>query len=609
MSTGTPSLDTKFLRTLSPLASLSADRLDELASKSEVESRPTGRLLFRKGDSDRRLLYLLEGEVELVADNTSRRIAAGSAEAARPLSAHQPHRFAARATSPVKLLIIDLDLLELLQSGQGAVSGGYEVTEIDCGERNDDEWMIRFLQSGAFATLPAGKIQAILSRLEPLESPAGTRVVTQGDQDPYYYIIKSGRCRVTRRPAPGLPEIRLADLEAGDGFGEEALLTGGTRNATVSMTEGGVVMRLAKDDFQRLLVAPMVRGVSAQTARALLANEAALIDVDSSDQFEQRKVQGAINLPLSTLRLKLKGLHSAREYVVCCGDEQHSTAAVFLMRQHGLRAHVLKGGITALGLTARETAPASAPRGSRPMPAGNRRTGSTAASRVAAPPRRDRRPTPTGPAAAGSDANARLEAEIEAAHRAAEQEAKRRQSEARQQRVRASAAKPTPSPAHGADRTARSGLQVSIGDMAAEPARVRSVGNKTVLEAEDDIFVFQAPPPGVTTEPMPEKKPHPAAAPRKSKNLTLLPIEPARKPAHRPRTTTSAQRGRGAPVKALAAALVLGVGAGVLSLQHGTGSDAEPADAQTTARQAGLGSTGEQGWWAQLGHWLGLGAD
>lgn len=634
---GKLSVDKKFLRTLSPLSGLSADRLDELASKSDLEKWPAGRLLFRKGDDDRRLLYLIEGEVELVADNTTRVLAAGSAEAAAPVSNHQPHRFTARAKTAVKVLVIDRDLFDLLNSDMGTAPGSYEVTELDCGPQEDDEWMIRFLQSSAFSKLPAESIQTILARLQPLEVAAGSVVVRQGDDDPYYYIISAGQCRVTRRPAPGLPDIRLAELSAGDGFGEEALITRATRNATVTMLEDGTVMRLGKDDFQRLLVAPLVRTVSAKAAKALLAGDAALLDVRSPDEFARGKLDSAINLPLSTLRLKLKGLPPVRDYVVCCEDGHRSTAAVFLMRQQGLRAHVLEGGIGALaGAAKKASPPAPARPASRPAPVAGagkpavakppaERAQASQAPRTAVHTQKTRAARPasangqgkgTGQAARRA-VDLRLSAEIEAARRAAELEARRKPTTARARSAAPATDRPSASPQSesvlkpAAPGTVRSGLEIDVGEMIREPTRLRSVGSKTVLEAEDDIFVFQAPPPGITTEPMPKKKAAPVTLAKQP--LSLLPIDsgPRKGRGHSPRPTPVRRRAR---TKALAAMLVLGVGAGILSLYdsgatRSTLATSEEAGSAHRIGGIGGGAEAQESWFADLKAWFGFTSD
>ncbi len=90
---------------------------------------------------------------------------------------------------------------------------------------------------------------------------AGDVVIRQGDEGDFFYAIVGGRCAVTRETPLNREGIRLAELGMGDTFGEEALISGATRNATVTMLTDGVLMRLAKDDFNTLLNEPMLQWV------------------------------------------------------------------------------------------------------------------------------------------------------------------------------------------------------------------------------------------------------------------------------------------------------------------------------------------------------------
>ena len=59
------------------------------------------------------------------------------------------------------------------------------------------------------------------------------------------------------------------------------------------------------------------------------------------------KVEGAANIPLYSLRLKLAGLDRNRHYVVCCDTGRRSSACAYILSERGFQASVLKGGLTA----------------------------------------------------------------------------------------------------------------------------------------------------------------------------------------------------------------------------------------------------------------------
>jgi NADH dehydrogenase len=79
----------------------------------------------------------------------------------------------------------------------------------------------------------------------------GQEIFHEGDLGDRIYIILSGRVEVVRREGDG-PERRLAQLGAGESFGEMALLNEARRNATVRCTEAMDVLSLPKGDFTAL---------------------------------------------------------------------------------------------------------------------------------------------------------------------------------------------------------------------------------------------------------------------------------------------------------------------------------------------------------------------
>jgi len=338
-------LQVKFLKTLEPLNSLSVDKLEELANKSQVEELPPGRVVFRQGEKDSRCIYLLSGQLELQITGNPRTetLKAKTSDTRYPVAQEWPRPSTCRTKTNTVLLYIDSNLLEILLSDDP--SGRYEVSEIGVEEDTESDWMLRFLQSPAFLRLPTDNIQKLLIKLDEYSVKAGQAIVTQGDSDEWYYIVKQGKCAVTRRPAPKAEEVRLAVLGPGDGFGEEALITHGKRNATVTAKEDSVLMRLDKTEFHQLLVEPMLEYIDHASMMEKVKAGAALIDVRSNKEFNDNGIKGALNIPLSMLRLKAKDLNVTREHIVYCNDTNLSSAAAFLLAQQSLQVYVLEGGL------------------------------------------------------------------------------------------------------------------------------------------------------------------------------------------------------------------------------------------------------------------------
>ncbi|HHQ42857.1 MAG TPA: cyclic nucleotide-binding domain-containing protein, partial [Chromatiales bacterium] len=346
MGAASPLIDIKVLRGFEPLASLPLDRLKELAAKARVVQYAAGRPVYRRGERPRHTLFLLSGQLTLRREGRrDQTVKAGSARARTAVVPAEGGVTEVVARTQASLLAVDTDLLEILLSWNDPAA--YEVTEIDVVEDEGEGWLARLLQRPGYQRLPAECLQRLMSRLEEVPAKAGEAVIRQDARDDWYYIVKSGQCRVTRRPEAGAAEIELARLGPGEGFGEEALITGGTRNATVTMTEDGVLLRLSRKDFLELLVEPLVPSRDHAACAALVREGAVLLDVRSPEEHERQPV--GLNVPLSVLRLKAESLDRTRRYVVCCDDGARSRAAAYLLIQLGFDVVHLAGGLAAAG--------------------------------------------------------------------------------------------------------------------------------------------------------------------------------------------------------------------------------------------------------------------
>ncbi|UCH52441.1 MAG: cyclic nucleotide-binding domain-containing protein [Pseudomonadota bacterium] len=331
----------ELLRSLIPLNSLSDSALRELMSKAVVEQLAAKSELFRQGDRDHDAIFLLRGEVSLTADDGARRrVVSGSDEARYALAQLKPRQYTGVAATEVTVLRVDSDLLDRMLTRDQTI--GYEVMEFEGAV--DPEWLRRMVQLPVFERLPVENINALLARLESIDAKAGQVIIRQGDSGDYYYAIKSGSVSVSRKSGAGKVVV-LNELQEGEGFGEEALLSEEPRNATVVMKTDGVLLRLAPADFDELLKEPLVSWVTEPEARRLVQAGADLLDVRTEDEHRQGAVKGSRNLPLYLLRMKAATLDPARKYVAYCQTGRRSCAAAFLLAQRGFDVAVLRGGL------------------------------------------------------------------------------------------------------------------------------------------------------------------------------------------------------------------------------------------------------------------------
>lgn len=337
-------IDPLHLQRLSPLDSLSGNGLTQAAEAMRVRRLAPGDTLFDKGDRDHLMYFLLGGRVALHSDPASPPvyIQAGTDAALVPLSRLKPRRYTATAATQAEVAAIDEDLLDNLLTADHTAA--YEVTEI---EGEDPEWMFRLICNPAFAKVPTDNFATLFSRLQAVEVKNGQIVVRQGETGDYYYFIRRGQARVWRS-LDGAEPAHVADLGVGDAFGEEALLSGEPRNATVVMDGDGLLMRLSLADFNTLLKPALVHRVDAATAAALIGGGGQFIDVRSSSEFREYCLPSSLNIPLGDLRRLTGKLERQRVYITVCQTGRRSTAAAFLLNQRGFDARVLDGGLNTI---------------------------------------------------------------------------------------------------------------------------------------------------------------------------------------------------------------------------------------------------------------------
>ena len=340
-------ISTELLRKYSPLNGLKRDNLAALARKVQIRELSPGQVLFKEGDSEKRTVYVISGLLELLDDGKVGEIIDGSTDVARnPVSPFFPRRVSARARDRVQYISIDSDLLDVMLTWDQ--TGSYEVSELHGeGGAGGDDWMTMLLQAKAFHKIPPANIQAIFMRMQQINYKSGDVVVKQGAEGDYFYVLTRGTCLVTRETPLNKEGIKLAELVVGDTFGEEALISDAKRNATVTMTADGAVMRLGKDDFKRLLNEPMLDWVDQAGANEIIKSGGQWLDVRLPSEFENQHKDGAINMPLYFIRLKINTLDQNTKYVVCCDTGRRSSAGAYILSERGLQAYVLRDGINA----------------------------------------------------------------------------------------------------------------------------------------------------------------------------------------------------------------------------------------------------------------------
>lgn len=363
----TYALDVRVLAGLEPIASFKPAKLRELLDYCHIEAVPQGHDPFKLHGLQGQSVYLVNGELELVYEDGNKVVVSAQSEWAKhPLGKRQPYIVSATALHESQLLRIDDELLDRMVTfdqfsqtslaGEPRMAAGHK-DHPDASASikrllNSNMFSAENLRNGPLAHLPMANISALLQRIEAIAVWEGDIIIREGDEGDYYYMIDSGRAQVTRRV--GGVDMHLADLKAGDVFGEEALVSGAKRNATVTMKSNGMLLRLERQDFLALMQEPLLRKLSYEQAMQAVAQGAVWLDVRHPPEYRYDKLPGAINVPLNEIRNSIGVLNRSRKYITYCQSGRRSAAAAFILAQAGYDVQVLDGGLWSVPKTAQQ---------------------------------------------------------------------------------------------------------------------------------------------------------------------------------------------------------------------------------------------------------------
>jgi len=203
MPVSSKDIDINLIRKLIPLDKVDSSILAKILNKFSLIELPAGRTIFKQGEINEWVIYLLSGEVELSSSyGSSEIIKSGTKEALKPLARINPRRISATAKTGITLLMIQIKILSPIISPKSSNSkelpekpslNGIMVYDNDNDKNEDNNWMSRFTCSSVFQQLSPSNMQAVLLKLEEVPLKKGKIVIKEGDRsDQYYYIIKQG---------------------------------------------------------------------------------------------------------------------------------------------------------------------------------------------------------------------------------------------------------------------------------------------------------------------------------------------------------------------------------------------------------------------------------
>lgn len=301
-------MDIDKLKRLPAFAARPLPELEALAAGARRVRLPARRWLVQPGRVLVGHYYLLEGRVRVVGpDGLAEIVAGGSVRAVTPV---HPGSMAVETLLPSLFLRVEPD-------SAGWPEGVPGVPEV-CWD--DDAWQRRFLTSPLLQRFAPAAWQRILRAMSRHQHEPGARILTAGTTGDRCYVLCSGSAEVAA--ADGR---RLALLQPGALFGEDALISGAVRNASVTMLGAGATVSLPADDFDALLLRVVVRPVEAACGRQLIS-------------LDRPAPPGAVAVGLAEIRDSVPRLAPVTAYAIIGGTVRERALAAFLLAQRGVDA-------------------------------------------------------------------------------------------------------------------------------------------------------------------------------------------------------------------------------------------------------------------------------
>ena len=338
-------VDIEVLNKLYPLDTMQPAHIKLLAEEGEVRDLRRRDVVFEEGANDGETIFLLSGKlIGRYSDGREREIDSNSPNTKYAVGDLQPRRFTAEVISAAaRIVAFNRGFIEKVMTwDQISRSPQFNLHSTADSAR----WVFRMLKSRALLRLPAGNVQRMFERFEPINVPPKQDVIVEGDEGDYFYVVKDGEYEVAK--AEGKVQKVVAVLGPGDSFGEDALISKQKRNATVRSRTAGTLMRLSKKDFSELLRHPVVDWITPGQASALKSMGGVVLDVRLEDEFDRTHLKDALNAPLFRLREEMSARNKQLPYVVYCETGERSASAAFILNKLGFRAYAIRGGLSSV---------------------------------------------------------------------------------------------------------------------------------------------------------------------------------------------------------------------------------------------------------------------
>lgn len=247
------------LSTMPLFSGLTEEVLWAVAERLLLCHVPAREMVFEQGSRGDALYLIDAGQVEIISaeregPDVLARLGTDEFFGEMALLTGKPRSMSARAATHTNLWVLyrsDFDdLINRYPSISLALSRVLS-ERLAAMDRKFTESHLRGLK--LLAGLSSSQLEDVSERLKAVRFRQGEVILREGDTGEEMFFVESGRVRVVRGKGPNA--LLLAELGAGDLFGEMALLTGMPRSATVTALSDLNLWSLSQADFDHLVTA------------------------------------------------------------------------------------------------------------------------------------------------------------------------------------------------------------------------------------------------------------------------------------------------------------------------------------------------------------------
>jgi CRP-like cAMP-binding protein/uncharacterized protein (UPF0335 family) len=344
MSIQVDSTEGDIIRQMIPFSTMANHTFRMICRKIEIENIPSGAYLFKRGDAQNDLIYLLKGLISLESGALKVETIAAGSDSAQFAIAHQlPRKIDAIALEEVHFLRLDAAFIgsigakDLQRKDHADIQRAKQADNEDC---KSTLLMIPIIRG-----LSPLYLHKVADALEAISVEKNEVILKQGTLGKYFYLISKGECLFTYKNSEHASAIHIEKKHIWQTFGEMALILNEPCNETVTALSKMVLLQIRKDKFIKLIKEPSLTFIDFIELELWQDKGAILLDVRSADEYEDQHLSTALNVPLFSVSMHLRLFAKNQHYIIICTDGKESEAAAFLMKTQGFDVKIIRNGL------------------------------------------------------------------------------------------------------------------------------------------------------------------------------------------------------------------------------------------------------------------------